>query len=78
MAIAKISYKSIDQQSNTFNEPLGSANLDVYQGATSRLDNAKKIDALARAMNSLTTNTYRDSTATYEYSINEVIAEEEE
>lgn len=77
MALGKLAIKSTDVHNNSVVENLGYVSLNIFEGAAGRGQNAQTIDTFARAVNYLTTNTYNDSIVTYDYSINEVIAEEE-
>lgn len=77
MAYAKVTMKMTDQLNNPVNENLGTINKQLYDGAAGRGTNANEVDTWVRAVAGLTTNTYIDSTITYEYSLTAIIEEEE-
>lgn len=75
MAYGVLSYTCVDQMNKEYKEPVGTITLDLTNTET-RLANAQKIDTLARAINSLSTNTYRDAEVVTTESINDILIEE--
>lgn len=73
--LGKITITSSDLNLKIINENVGYTNAEVYSSDTSI---AQAFDTFGRAIIGLTTNTYRDTTVTYEYSINEILEDAEE
>ncbi len=73
--IGKLTYTSYDSLNKEYKEPLGYTNLDLSENAQNRVANAQKIDDFVRAVNALTTNTFKDSEVTYTYNVTDIIVE---
>ena len=74
MAYGVLSYTCVDQMGKEYKETIGTITLDLTNTET-RLANAQKIDTFTRAVNSLSTNTYRDAEVVTTESINDILIE---
>lgn len=67
--------KSADQLMNRYTENMGAVNLPALLSTDTQLAAATQIDTFARGIISLSTNTYEDSTITFSFDINSILAE---
>lgn len=73
--LGKLTYSSYDTLNKEYKEPLGYVNLDLSENVQDRVAKAQKIDDFVRAVNALTTNTFKDSEVTYTYNVTDIIVE---
>lgn len=67
----KITITSADALGKTYQETVGYTTVEVFTNTAA----AQVFDQFGRAIAALTTNTYKDTTVTYEASITEILAE---